>query len=125
MLTMFVLAAAAAATPKPLAPSIKMKTAIAQKLDLQLLDGESARYRWPMDRHGVVYCGLVNAKNSYGAYTGFKGFYVLGMHHNGPKGDGGYTPVTVKLIDPEDVMGANYLSQCNDAGYDLSGAGSE
>lgn len=49
------------------------RAVIADAVKAKLKDPESASFRWmplvdpPADR----YCGLVNAKNSYGGYTGF------------------------------------------------------
>jgi hypothetical protein len=42
-----------------------------------LKDGPSARWGaiWTVD--GVEYCGLVNSKDSYGAYTGFQRYYAV------------------------------------------------
>lgn len=50
-------------------------------MELQLLDAESARYKdvCVVPHHAKMagkqaYCGLVNAKNSYGAFTGYTEF---------------------------------------------------
>lgn len=47
-----------------------------------LIDGASARYIWPIQKNDVGYCGWVNAKNTFGAYTGYRIFYVLGARTN-------------------------------------------
>lgn len=53
------------------------KKAEVQRLaEVELLDGRSARFIWPKQRDAGAYCGFVNAKNSLGAYTGYKPFYV-------------------------------------------------
>lgn len=45
-------------------------------------DPDSAKFKWVKTNNiwGVIdksyYCGLVNGKNSYGAYVGFKPFFV-------------------------------------------------
>ena len=51
------------------------KLAVARAVQDQLKDPESARFKWSsmMGRNGQ-YCGEVNAKNSYGGYTGFRPF---------------------------------------------------
>ena len=115
------LASAASASPLWEAPSDQMKTSIQAAFDAKLLDGQSARYRWPNEnKNGVVYCGFVNAKNSFGAFTGFKPFYVLGLHANGARGDGSYKPLDVRLLDAEGLMTTNLLKQCVEAGFDMS-----
>ncbi|WP_218570317.1 hypothetical protein [Pseudomonas mangiferae] len=54
---------------------------LAKQADLYLKDGLGARYRSVKvgdkeDAPGTKqYCGLINAKNSYGGYTGFRKFY--------------------------------------------------
>jgi len=51
------------------------KLLIRQAISSLLKDASSAEYRWgPL--HGPGYTGCVNAKNSYGAYTGFQTFSV-------------------------------------------------
>ncbi len=51
------------------------KTAISKAITDQLKDPESARFKWiKMVGDSIYYCGLVNAKNSYGGYTGYKPF---------------------------------------------------
>lgn len=58
------------------------KTALAGIISQSMKDPEAARFKWmPVvlrQRPGIGitdYCGLVNGKNSYGAYTGFVRFY--------------------------------------------------
>ena len=44
---------------------------------MQLVDPESAQFsELRLTRDGSV-CGLINAKNSFGGYVGFKPFYYL------------------------------------------------
>lgn len=54
------------------------KAAIRETIKRQLKDPESARFRW-VAYTGLdeLYCGFVNAKNSYGGYVGFKPFAVM------------------------------------------------
>jgi hypothetical protein len=56
----------------------KVKTAVAKSLK----DPESARFNSPFvaskNSKGITVCGFVNAKNSYGGYTGDKPFLVGG-----------------------------------------------
>jgi len=58
------------------------KTALAGIISQSLKDPQAAQFKWmPVvlrERPGIGitdYCGLVNGKNSYGAYTGFVRFY--------------------------------------------------
>lgn len=46
-----------------------------ERLATILLDVESARFR-NLDDNGVAICGEVNARNSFGAFTGYKMFYA-------------------------------------------------
>lgn len=46
----------------------------------QLLDAGSAQFKITTIRHlgkAVVFCGLVNAKNQFGGYTGFRQFVLF------------------------------------------------
>lgn len=56
----------------------QLKADITAKIKATLKDGDSARYIWPTPwpNDGVI-CGKVNAKNSYGGYTGFKRFVAV------------------------------------------------
>lgn len=56
--------------PRPITPS--EQAAIRKEMDLHLRDGLSARYRFPRRRHVDAYCFWVNAKNGFGAYSGWK-----------------------------------------------------
>jgi hypothetical protein len=52
-------------------------------LSAELLDYEATRFQsvraiLPTDRKFPYFCGQINAKNSFGAYTGWKDFYVDG-----------------------------------------------
>ncbi len=50
---------------------------IRRKMDREILiDGASARYQFPLWRHPEFYCFTVNAKNRFGAYTGWSEFVV-------------------------------------------------
>jgi hypothetical protein len=46
----------------------------------QFLDPDTAKFRWlplPTKLKGSLYCGSVNAKNGFGAYTGYQAFAVV------------------------------------------------
>lgn len=47
----------------------------------RLKDPWSAHYRWERPQ-GSLFCGLVNAKNSYGGYSGWEPFYVIDFEGN-------------------------------------------
>lgn len=72
-------------TPKtPTALSDPDKAAIRRDVRKTLKDPESAKFG-PMtakkDAKGIVYvCGLVNAKNSYGGYTGMQHYMGILLH---------------------------------------------
>lgn len=60
------------------------KTAIKRGFDAELRDPASAQFRLGPDQpkaqagwKSEKYCGLVNAKNAYGGYTGFKVFTIF------------------------------------------------
>lgn len=68
----------ALAAPPPL--SVREQAEIRRVVGGKLKDGESARWQWPVPTtqgQTIAYCGFVNAKNSYGGYTGFAQFFVL------------------------------------------------
>lgn len=64
----------AAVIGKPL--PVAKKQAILKRFNVRLLDGPSAKYIWPVQKSTGTYCGFVNAKNSYGGYTGWRQFWV-------------------------------------------------
>lgn len=61
--------------PRPLTEDDK--TEIRTAVKRELLDPDSARFRWnPEMLEPEHYCGFVNAKNRMGGYVGFKAFIV-------------------------------------------------
>lgn len=118
-----------AAKAKPAAPTGPYSLSPASKRDIiaqvkdKLLDGESARWRWP--KHVAefgLYCGFVNAKNRMGAYTGFTPFMVLGGVGDGPKATGQFKVFSATLAtdNPSDGDTVVVNKMCADKGYDLS-----
>lgn len=97
------------------------RKAIRNALVDQLKDGESAKVRWPPLRsppgEPVTYCAWVNAKNGYGAYSGYKAFAVT---YTG-RGKA-FRVLTLKMAD--DVLTDEEYQAvkrtCAPAGYDLS-----
>lgn len=63
-------------------PSDAQFRAARNALDAKLLDYPSARFRDVHADHFRI-CGMVNARNSLGAYTGWKQFGVLGSGQTG------------------------------------------
>lgn len=62
---------------KDRAPPPALRDQIRRKMDREILiDGVSARYQFPLWRHPEFYCFTVNAKNQFGAYTGWSEFVV-------------------------------------------------
>ncbi|MFC4593068.1 hypothetical protein [Sphingobium tyrosinilyticum] len=58
--------------------SLAEKKAVENSVKAELKDPYSAQFKHPAlqlsDGEGLIYCGLVNSKNSYGAYTGYVQF---------------------------------------------------
>lgn len=65
-----------AAPTKPLTLTNKKQIAAAVRAELK--DPDSAEFRWPIPKDKNIYCGWVNAKNSFGGYIGFQPFAVIG-----------------------------------------------
>ena len=62
------------------------KALIREAVSDDFLDADSAKFRWlPLPDHmnGSLYCGSVNAKNRFGAYTGYNAFAVVVELKNG------------------------------------------
>lgn len=75
-----------------------------EKASYDLLDPQAAQFRniyavSSGNGHDYV-CGQINAKNSYGAYTGFKAFYVDSIGN-------------VQLDTPDNKLGDIVPSICN------------
>jgi hypothetical protein len=70
-------ASAAQAAARPLTPAEKM--IIQHGVESELLDPDGAKFRLGPDQPAAkgFYCGLVNAKNAYGGYTGFTVFFIM------------------------------------------------
>lgn len=81
MLSLLLLFQASAFDPHPLAKPFDLneaqKTQIREAVGEELKDPFSAQYDWKPVYDEYIYCGRVNSKNSYGAYTGYKLFAVL------------------------------------------------
>lgn len=91
------------------------KQQISAAVKAKLKDPDSAQFRWPAPKEWGSYCGWVNAKNSYGGYTGFKPFYVVGGAPNAKKG---FIVSTVVLAEEGSAGVAEQM--CSKEGYDVS-----
>lgn len=89
------------------------KQAIAAKIRKELKDPESARFMWMplIESAGSEYCGLYNAKNSYGGYAGNKPFmaFVSGIGSS-------FKVDSVMLPDGDDEAVA-FSVVCGEKGY--------
>lgn len=115
-------AASSAATThagKPLTPS--EKAIIEHAVRAELMDPDSAQFRLGPDHPEAKakYCGLVNAKNGYGGYTGYKLFTIFVDRD----AKGHITDASYPDIQTEDgafmraaLIRANTL-QCKEAGF--------
>lgn len=88
------------ATPaagRPVTPA--EQAAVKEAMVEHLKDAESARWRWPRLKKpsGGSYCVWVNAKNSYGGYTGFKPINMILVSLAGE------SPRVVYLPIPDDL----------------------
>lgn len=94
------------------------KAALGQSIAKGLKDPDSARFQWlrfPKAPRGdsVTWCGMVNAKNSYGGYTGSKPFMALVLVKNGRPVGG------VLSLAGSDDFSINYIrSECRKHGWD-------
>lgn len=65
---------------KPLPPSGSEVSTVSSNIADLMKDPDSAKFRnwsgYSLSNGDRVICGQVNAKNSYGAYTGYEVFYV-------------------------------------------------
>ncbi len=97
----------------PLTPA--EKAAVSQSLSGILLDAESARWRWlsPTEGNVILYCGFVNAKNSYGAYSGFRPFMVSLVRRT-------KTALAATIGNPGSDDEEITIRMCASKGYDLS-----
>lgn len=113
----------AADRTEPYALSARAKTDIIRQVKDTLIDGESARWRWPLHQpEWGVYCGFVNSKNRMGAYVGFVPFFVAGGIGDGPKSSGEFKLFEHRIATPD---GSDFDSQivykmCGKYGYSVS-----
>lgn len=106
---MLALALATAQASSPTA-SAKLQAAIKSYWSTELKDASSARWLWPKQKSALLYCGWVNAKNSFGGYAGWTP-YVVDLDGTRVK-DGFFLPGNPSAAR---AMGA----ACVSAGYDV------
>jgi hypothetical protein len=97
-------------------PLTKVEMAVLEmEIKAKLKDPDSAKIEPLPYRGGIAVCGKVNAKNSYGGYTGFVPFSAM-VRFNQPK-----PQVTFVMIgDPTDrMMNSIIISSCADNGYKI------
>lgn len=95
------------------------KLAIAKGVKMNLLDPESARFKWlPVTKEGAGwYCGLVNSKNRLGGYAGDAPYMVQLVWVDGRIK--GAFPLTVGSANPEATATIVAVKMCTDKGYEL------
>lgn len=87
------------------------KATIKDAVGRHLKDPFSAQYEWPEVRSGTVYCGFVNAKNAFGAYSGYQPFLVLYYVNQRTK----------KVVIVQSELTPNIVGQmCPESGYRIS-----
>jgi hypothetical protein len=63
------------------------KQVISKAVSLSIVNSASAQYRWPQiastDDGSINYCGMVNAKSSFPAYSGWQAYIVEGTVSGG------------------------------------------
>jgi hypothetical protein len=93
------------------------RAAVMGAVKSRLKDPESARFRWlPRVPGKSVYCGLVNARNSFGGYTGPIVFAVFITE--GTRGVSAY-PLGMGDTNPRSPASLAIESTCADAGYNI------
>lgn len=136
---LLVLSACATAAPPTLmqmrALTMAEKTQLAASLSQTLKDPGAAQFKWmPVaitDAPSVGYCGLINGKNSYGGYEGYRMFFATitknskGEYDQGTikyvHGRGGR--ITLFIDNPDAIVNELTEDACLKAGYpDLSAA---
>lgn len=112
------LGAPSSASASDVEPSETIKSAIQQKFSRTLRDPDSVLYRWPLwrrERDKAVYCFWANAKNGYGAYTGYKLYGLLLSISEG-------TLLDVTLVGEGQSEAPTLAYEfCSNFGYDISG----
>lgn len=99
------------------------RRAVADAVRETLKDPDSANFKWlavpateiETDVGGVFYCGLVNAKNSYGGYVGFQPYAAMLIRTK--SGEWVATRMDSDLPGPEETRVAAVYATCRQEGY--------
>ena len=93
------------------------KTIIEKTVKGELLDPESARFKWvPLPSIGVdAYCGLVNSKNRFGGYAGDAPYIVFVIWKNQTIVLA--APLRIGSNDPDSPASIGALTMCKKHGY--------
>lgn len=96
------------------------KKIIAAGVSRALKDPESAKFEFPKfpvtSENSVVYCGMLNGRNSYGGYVGFSPFITTVAQSNGKIVSAG------NVATDSDSLGTSILAKmCHDKGVDPKG----
>lgn len=84
---------------------------------VHLKDDSSARWKLAQPLTSAVYCGWVNSKNSFGAFSGWQSFAVAYLKFDDDKARFVYGPFF--LGDGSDAAANMYLAQCEAAGFNI------
>lgn len=99
-------------------PSDFTKETIREEVRKKLRDPGSAQFRWlPVQADGA-YCGFVNARNSYGGYTGHVPFMVLLFKAR--DGMVSSPPVSMGSADPHSPAYIATVEMCLERGISLT-----
>lgn len=93
------------------------KAVIEKTVKGQLLDPESARFKWvPLSANGArTYCGLVNSKNRFGGYTGDAPYIVFLVWIDQTLKVA--APLKIGSNDPASSASIATLQSCEEDGY--------
>ncbi len=101
-----------------------LKSSVSKAVRDKLKDPASAQFRWlPHNPDEFGYCAFVNAKNSFGGYTGFVPFYALI-----PKEDDGTGFAFIAKIADADAnsLDSKFVAdQCAQRGFNLAMRGED
>lgn len=89
------------------------RAVIRTAVEAELKDPGSAQFKWNKWNRGMTYCGMLNAKNAYGGYTGFAPFLAIIDEAEGPAT---WKPV-VMISDNNGAVATVVAQQCAEAGY--------
>ncbi len=127
MVRRFILAIAAASLSVPASANDVpewVREIVTKAVKDELKDPDSAKFRWlPHQPGNSHYCGMVNAKNSYGGYGGFVPF--LAVIPSEQIAGARAVVFAIGRDDPRDFDTQFIVEQCAKHGFDLGGAYSE